>query len=471
MRLSMIKNKISLLLVIVLLFLLSFGEISYSAVGANDGSAFITKAEFDALVNTFNEQMDSYENSITSKIDGAIANYLAGQKTTYSKEISANLDKNGKMSNGIKLTWGSSVDGVFGYNTIPNRIAIENLYFRYLVTNNNWQSGYSNLYTWLKFDPNATLGYSQEFTVEKRKYLTSKEVDIVLNNGSKVKGYQRGKFVTYVNWDFEEVKPYANAAPGTSWSPQPRFVMNTGLSSLTQKSKNYNVGTQQATDWLQNCYVTITTKDIADDGETYSYDELMLPLSTAKEYYWDPLDTTSKLQVYTGKNTSGYSNRPWSTGNKTNTKWTSKDELNSYTSGGPACYDCYDCPWMKKEAVVNEMRLVNLNQVDNRHRAVKNGFILCTSENVIGTYKINAQADVDGRLYAYIGSNPVSNWQDEGFAGKSIRMNDTTKDYELTYEFLDSTEKACPIWICFLPADSTKIGTLKINSVSFESAE
>lgn len=51
---------------------------TYAAVGGNDGSAFVTKAEFDALVNTFNEQMDTYEDSIVTKIDGAIANYLAG---------------------------------------------------------------------------------------------------------------------------------------------------------------------------------------------------------------------------------------------------------------------------------------------------------------------------------------------------------------------------------------------------------
>ena len=51
---------------------------SYAAVGANDGSAFVTKAEFDAFVNTFNEQMDTYEGSLITKVDGAIANYLAG---------------------------------------------------------------------------------------------------------------------------------------------------------------------------------------------------------------------------------------------------------------------------------------------------------------------------------------------------------------------------------------------------------
>ena len=46
---------------------------SYAAVGANDGSAFVTKAEFDALVNTFNEQMDTYQSGINAKITPIIA--------------------------------------------------------------------------------------------------------------------------------------------------------------------------------------------------------------------------------------------------------------------------------------------------------------------------------------------------------------------------------------------------------------
>lgn len=72
MNKKFIKKVLSFILVCIL------SVNSYAAVGANDGSAFITKAEFDALVNTFNEQMDNYENGLVSKIDGAIANYLAG---------------------------------------------------------------------------------------------------------------------------------------------------------------------------------------------------------------------------------------------------------------------------------------------------------------------------------------------------------------------------------------------------------
>lgn len=70
-----LKNKLKFMSIVLML---SISTNSIAAVGANDGSAFITKAEFDALVNTFNEQLDMMVKSLPSKIDGAIANYLAG---------------------------------------------------------------------------------------------------------------------------------------------------------------------------------------------------------------------------------------------------------------------------------------------------------------------------------------------------------------------------------------------------------
>ena len=69
----MIKRVGTLLLVLI------FSIESFAAiVSDNDGSAFITKAEFDSLKNDFQAQIDNYNTSIDSKIDGAIAAYLAG---------------------------------------------------------------------------------------------------------------------------------------------------------------------------------------------------------------------------------------------------------------------------------------------------------------------------------------------------------------------------------------------------------
>ena len=72
-----LTKRIVALFLVLLLSIESFGAV----VSDNDGSAFITKAEFDSLKNNFQSQIDQYNTSIDSKIDGAIASYLAGIKT------------------------------------------------------------------------------------------------------------------------------------------------------------------------------------------------------------------------------------------------------------------------------------------------------------------------------------------------------------------------------------------------------
>ena len=69
-----IVKRLLALFLVVLMSIESFGAV----VSDNDGSAFITKAEFDSLKNNFQSQIDNYNTSIDSKIDGAIASYLAG---------------------------------------------------------------------------------------------------------------------------------------------------------------------------------------------------------------------------------------------------------------------------------------------------------------------------------------------------------------------------------------------------------
>ena len=87
-----VKRTLALFLV-VLMSIDSFAAV----VGDNDGSAFITKAEFDSLKNDFQSQIDMYNTSIDSKIDGAIASYLSGIKlsktSTYNTEHQVGSDK------------------------------------------------------------------------------------------------------------------------------------------------------------------------------------------------------------------------------------------------------------------------------------------------------------------------------------------------------------------------------------------
>ena len=94
-----IKNKRKMLnksLCLAFAFLMSINSFA-AIVSDNDGSAFVTKAEFEALKDDFADQVVNYNESIDKKIDGAIASYLAGvrlsKKTPYSTEHQTGSDK------------------------------------------------------------------------------------------------------------------------------------------------------------------------------------------------------------------------------------------------------------------------------------------------------------------------------------------------------------------------------------------
>ena len=76
---------------ILLVFILGINSFA-AIVSDNDGSAFVTKAEFDALRKDFAEQIENYNESIDQKIDGAIAAYLAGLRLAQTVELE--LDPN-----------------------------------------------------------------------------------------------------------------------------------------------------------------------------------------------------------------------------------------------------------------------------------------------------------------------------------------------------------------------------------------
>lgn len=71
-------NKILILIIVLSLCANTFAAV----VSDNDGSAFITKSEFDSLKNDFQAQINQYNTSIDNKIDEAIAGYLSGIKVS-----------------------------------------------------------------------------------------------------------------------------------------------------------------------------------------------------------------------------------------------------------------------------------------------------------------------------------------------------------------------------------------------------
>lgn len=71
------KKKIKSLLAILIIPCISLSTFA-AVVSDHDGPGFITKKEFEALKDNMNQQIDTYNQSINNKIDGAISNYLEG---------------------------------------------------------------------------------------------------------------------------------------------------------------------------------------------------------------------------------------------------------------------------------------------------------------------------------------------------------------------------------------------------------
>ena len=103
-KFKLLKVILSLTLVLVLCT-----ENFAAIVSDNDGSAFITKAEFDSLKNDFQSQIDQYNTSIDSKIDGAIASYLAGIRVSKTTELTNNLTK---LQNSYDVFWCNQTAGL-----------------------------------------------------------------------------------------------------------------------------------------------------------------------------------------------------------------------------------------------------------------------------------------------------------------------------------------------------------------------
>ena len=92
-------KRFAALFLLVLMSIESFAAI----VGDSDGPSFITKAEFEALKANFNQQIDNYNDSLSNKIDGSIANYLEGLKVANKVKAKTGFDLAGKERKEIRF--------------------------------------------------------------------------------------------------------------------------------------------------------------------------------------------------------------------------------------------------------------------------------------------------------------------------------------------------------------------------------
>ena len=150
-----------------LIFAFLFSINSFAAVVSdNDGSAFVTKAEFEALKSNFASQVDQYNISIDSKIDGAIANYLAGIHLSKKTEIEP------LVSNYSRIMWQPNFK-VYGQwkkwtNNTTKTASSGNVWFEPALCEKRWQLRYTELrvYDYLEH-AYGVVGFYMRFAINR----------------------------------------------------------------------------------------------------------------------------------------------------------------------------------------------------------------------------------------------------------------------------------------------------------------
>lgn len=125
--------------VLALLFVLLLACENFAAVVSdNDGSAFITKAEFDSLKNNFQSQLNQYNTSIDGKIDTAISSYLAGiktEKTTRTNIINSSWDDVSAVNGEFETEWNMPE---MAFTFLIGYLRLQGSYAPLTLPNANW---------------------------------------------------------------------------------------------------------------------------------------------------------------------------------------------------------------------------------------------------------------------------------------------------------------------------------------------
>lgn len=148
-------------LIFVLVVILCIFKSGAAIVSDNDGSAFVTKSEFEILKKNLSGQIQNYNDSVDLKIDGAIASYLTGIRTAMPPE---NLWEKVLMQTGGKIRFRNSAEGE-GEAT-SETYTIINVTRSYKRKVNKIWSGYltrsSDNYNGIKYQICATSDYKKE---------------------------------------------------------------------------------------------------------------------------------------------------------------------------------------------------------------------------------------------------------------------------------------------------------------------
>ena len=399
-RLRIIIKK--MIIFVISLFFICQTVLTYNAFAAivsdNDGSAFVTKSEFDSLKKNFADQIDNYNTSIDSKIDGAIAYYLAGIK----------LDKKTELKN--------------LYKSITDK---HDIY---------WVSGqYSR--TSGKPVPKLKFYFNQAFNT------TAYEIEASWN-GSNLYLYEGtettdGKYHVDYLMDldavFEEHESYFladqqfNTLPNSSYNPYDSG-MTAQMSLIKPSIYTSHHYTPNGSGTSRSNFRGILSAYFYKEDKGENRNLMFTPWSTANTYAHisnnkDKISNAdNRFPYYPYNSSSSRYSAPTLRDTRIDT---TKQTINPATATKRSDYyvqaaklDSMYFPWLQKQWVMNEIYYKIANEATGENMPIKYGVKICETSGE-GEIEIKMKSDQAGIGIFHIG-NPISSWP------KTANLDDDT---------------------------------------------
>ena len=431
-RLSKIFKRAMALFIIVIINFNSYAAV----VSSNDGSAFITKAEFDALVNDFNSRIEDYEKSIDAKIDGAIAEYLAGLASNITTELTNNLTK---LQNNYDVFWSAEEVG-----PVTRRVD-------YGATYELQLGGRSTTY-----DPSAARQAQVSATVSGE--FVNFPIISAGDSGYDI-GYweERKPFLNYNGFFIYNGDNPANFMSSAIFGIFSTNDFNPNTNNLfARQDQWWNIG--YGANWAMSVWAIYTTyKNTRDNlsiliypnaGNTEDEDDFC--------YCWNESETAKSTGVNDNIAVPNVTNKgKWSgVAGSSPTVYTGNINLRGYTYQSTANF-----PWCHKRYRYNELYDSRMTLVTGVRAQIKNGLALSEFKGP-GKVTIYAEAERTAPIEIKVTK------QDTGAEVKSLTgtVNTSETKFELDLKDREGTERFY-IWLKYLP--STK-SVIHVNSILFE---
>lgn len=483
-------RKCFIYIIVCIIFLNSW--VHAAVVADNDGSAFITKAEFDSLKNNFQSQIDAYNSNIDSKIDSAIASYLAGITADTEIDLSSYIDNNGTYGNLIDLSWNSSSSYRMISTTLP--YAVQNWQALTVVASPTWIGNnltkvdyWSAVFKSPKIDMNGNTvtnndrGTKKEYRVETVKIGTTNYR--MLNHVKVVNIFQSIQFL-----GFPTLADSYNNTTITGWDMENIHLLN--IDNLTQQNLEagcwvdyYRTGDRNTTQrdrHVSNVSVWKSGSSAITQEYTVDNTHVLAPFSTVQEYVWDPESKVSIAWNNSMRTVDLWPNSSdvyW-TGNVQSAGWTHR--YSNATKCNPSQMKELYFAWQHlpfksgernesgSNVLAKDSIIYNYWNIDDRNWMQKNGLVLGTVPSGDEVEVIcQCCSDVPGTVYFWCGPKytVIDNWTSSSFGGISYALTGSNKEEKIT---LGKIKGDYTIWVLFAPTSTSVNGKLKVNRLFYK---